>query len=120
MLDQDATYLSQLGVYTDDVTQLLSFEFAVDGDFGAIADRYESGYFGMGQSTIYDATASTDSSGDITILDQGLALEFIAQSGGTYLNTSGNGDTVSVLANGDIAAHRSFGRRDDLPAERPV
>ena len=73
MLNQDATYLSQLGVYTDDVTQLLSFEFAMDGDFGAIADRYLSGYFGMGESTIYDATASTDSSGDITILDQGLA-----------------------------------------------
>ncbi len=102
MLDQDATYLSQLGFYTDDITQLLSFEFEMDDDFGAIADRYESGYFGMGQSTVLDATASTDSSGDITIIDQGLVLQFLAESGGTYLNTSGNGDTVSVSSSASI------------------
>ena len=63
----------------------------------------------MGQSTLLDATASTDSSGDITILDQGLALQFLSESGGTYLNTSANGDTVSVNGAGDILLDDPYG-----------
>ena len=49
MLDQDATYLSQLGFYTDDVSQFLDFEFEMDDDFGAIDQRYETlGYSAWG------------------------------------------------------------------------
>ena len=66
VLDNDASYMSELGEYTPDVNQLLDFQLTQAGDFGAIAQRYTPGIFGLGvpDPTL---TAVTDSSGNVAI-----------------------------------------------------
>ena len=111
VLDQDATYLSQFGQYTGDLTQLLSFEMQQADGFGQLDARFTTGVFGIGRTTYLDATASTDGNGDITILDQGLVLGFVKQTDGTYDDISGTGDTVAVDDSGDITLTDPFGNQ---------
>ena len=72
---------------------------------------HESGYLGMGQSILFDAAASTDSSGDIIIDDQGVVLFFLKQSDGSFLNLAGNGDTVSENGSVPFSSRTSSAQR---------
>jgi RHS repeat-associated protein len=94
-LDNDANYLSQLGEYTSDVTQLLAFQVDQAGDFGAIAQRYTSGMFGLGipDPTV---TAVTDSQGNVSILSGNTVRGFALQADGSYLPAPGDFATLTL------------------------
>jgi RHS repeat-associated protein len=96
VLDKDATYLSQLGVYTVDVSQLLSFELQKADDFGAIDQRYFLGAFGRGWPDPTDVKAVTDSSGDVTIEYSGQVRTFTLESNGTYQGAPGDAATLTL------------------------
>jgi len=98
-LDNDANYLSQLGEYTSDVTQLLTFQIDQAGDFGAIAQRYTSGMFGLGipDPTV---TAVTDSQGNVSILSGNTVRGFALQADGSY--QAAPGDFASLTLTGGV------------------
>ena len=50
VLDNDASYMSELGEYTPDVNQLLDFLLTQAGDFGAIAQALHARHFWTGRS----------------------------------------------------------------------
>jgi RHS repeat-associated protein len=95
-LDKDATYLSQLGVYTVDVSRLFSFELQKADDFGAISRRYTLGAFGRGWPDPTAVKAMTDSSGNVTIEYSGRVRTFFIQPNGTYQGVPGDAATVSL------------------------
>ncbi len=106
-LDADANYLSQLGEYTSDVTQLLAFQVDQAGDFGAIAQRYTSGMFGLGIPDL-TVTAVTDAQGNVSILSGNTVRGFALQSDGSYLPAPGDFATLT-LANGDYQLRETDG-----------
>ena len=127
-LDTEATYLSQLGEYTDDVQRLFGFavntandalttgstdsvtdaSFPVPGaiplefarQFNAsISGRDTMGPFGLGWTDNWQIGASADSSGNVTISDDGSLLYFAINTDGTYTPAPGEYGTLS-LTNG--------------------
>ena len=118
-VDNEATYLSQLGEYTDDVQRLFGFainiandalttgsidsvtdaSFPVPGaiplDFvrqfnASISGRDTMGPFGLGWTDNWQISASADSQGNVTISDDGSLLYFAEQSNGSYLDALAN------------------------------
>ena len=99
LLDKMATYLSQLGEYTGEEGRLMALEFQQAGDFGAIDQDYTSGAFGLGVPDPTNITATTDSSGDVTVEIGGEVRDFTLESNGSY--EAAPGDTgVLTLSNG--------------------
>jgi RHS repeat-associated protein len=127
-LDNEATYLSQLGEYTDDVQRLFAFaintandaltngsldsvtdaSFPVPGaiplDFvrqysASISGRDTTGPFGLGWTDNWQIIASADSLGNVTISDDGSLLYFAKNSNGTYTPAPGEYGTLT-LTNG--------------------
>ena len=126
-LDNEATYLSQLGEYTDDVQRLFGFaintandalttgsldsvtdaSFPVPGaiplDFvrqfnSSISGRDTMGPFGYGWTDNWQISASADSSGNVTISDDGSLLYFAMQSDGSYLDAPGEYGTLTLVS----------------------
>ena len=126
-LDNEATYLSQLGEYTDDVQRLFGFainsandaltsgsidsvtdaSFPVPGaiplefdrQFNAsISGRDTLGPFGMGWTDNWQISASADSQGNVTISDDGSLLYFAINSDGTYTPAPGEYGTLTLNA----------------------
>jgi RHS repeat-associated protein len=108
-MDADASYLSQFGEYTGDLTKLLAFQMQQADDFGSLDNRFTAGAFGFGRTSFLDATATTDSTGNVTIQDQGLNLTFVKQTDGSYLDLSGSGDAVGVDGSGNVTLTDPFG-----------
>ncbi len=126
-LDNEATYLSQLGEYTDDVQRLFGFainlandaatsgsldsvtdaSFPVPGaiplDFvrqmnNSISGRDTMGPFGLGWTDNWQISASADSNGNVTISDDGSLLYFAKQSDGSYLDAPGEYGTLTLVS----------------------
>ncbi len=127
-LDSEATYLSQLGEYTDDVQRLFGFaintannagttgaidsvtdaSFPVPGaiplDFvrqfnASISGRDTMGPFGYGWTDNWQISASADSAGNVTLSDDGSLLYFAVNSNGSYTPAPGEYGTLT-LTNG--------------------
>ncbi len=126
-LDSEATYLSRLGEYTDDVQRLFAFaintandaltngsldsvtdaSFPVPGaiplDFvrqfnASISGRDTMGPFGLGWTDNWQITASADSQGNVTISDDGSLLYFAKNSDGSYTDAPGEYGTLTLTS----------------------
>ena len=126
-LDADATYLAQLGEPTNDVAQLVAYEINKAADSFStttlgdnvdaslptpgslsltferwfqpgIADRYQMGTLGLGWTDNWAITASTDSSGNVTIDESGSLRYFAMQSDGTYVANLGDHGLLTALS----------------------
>ncbi len=117
-LDNEATYLSELGEYTDDASRL--FDFAIEaadnmltnGSLDSVTDasypvpgaislefdreynasisaRDTMGPFGLGWTDNWQLSASADNDGNVTIADDGSLLYFAKNSDGTYTAAPG-------------------------------
>ena len=127
-LDGEATYLSQLGEYTDDVQRLFGFainvanDSATNGSLDSVTDasfpvpgaiplefdrqfnfsisgRDTMGPFGLGWTDNWQISASADSLGNVTISDDGASLSFAINSDGSYTPAPGEYGTLT-LTNG--------------------
>ncbi len=126
-LAADATYLGEIGEPTDNVLTLVSFELekanaafttqtldtVTDDSLPApgmaltfqrsfqasIAGRYTEGLFGYGWTTNWDIWATTDSSGNAVITNDGGTLYYIKETDGSYQSEAGD-DSVVTIANG--------------------
>ncbi len=94
-LDNDANYLSQLGIYTPDAAELVQFQLEQAGDFGAIAQRYTAGIFGLGvpDPTL---TAITDPQGNVDITAVDSVEPFTLEPDGTYEGELGDFSTLTL------------------------
>jgi RHS repeat-associated protein len=97
ILDDNATYLSQLGEYTVDVNRLLSFELQKADAFGAITQRYTLGAFGRGWPDPTNVRAVTDSSGNVSIEYSGRGRSFFLQPSGSYQGVPGDAATLTLV-----------------------
>ncbi len=123
VLAENATALSNLGVYTADVARLLAFELqqasaqlpasslasAVDASAPVpglplafartyaqpIAGRYAVGALGRGWSHAWELTAATDAAGNVTLQNAG-AARFFRKSGSTFVPTAGDYATLTL------------------------
>ena len=125
-LDADATYLSQLGESTDDVSRLLGFEIlkadafyttatlatvtdasyptpgAIPLDFvrqfnASIGGRDQSGPLGDGWTDNWQISAAADAQGNVTITDDGSTAYFTLQPDGSYMAMPGDYDTLTLV-----------------------
>jgi len=128
-LDADATYLAQLGEPTNDVAQLVAYEINKAADSFStptlgdnidaslptpgslsltfdrwfqpgIAGRYQMGTLGLGWTDNWAITASTDSSGNVTINESGTLRYFAMQSDGAYVANLGDHGVLTALSGG--------------------
>ncbi len=125
-LDNDSIYLAGINEPTTDASQLLSFEIEkANADFGApavaitvvdlpapgmdltfalsfqqsISGRYTPSIVGLGWTTNWDLSASTQPNGDVAIHVDGPELYFSLQPDGTYkLEDSDQGTTLTKAA----------------------
>jgi RHS repeat-associated protein len=124
-LDNEATYLSQLGEYTDDVQRLFGFAINTANDaltsgsidsvtdasypdpggipldfvrqFNAsISGRDTMGPFGLGWTDNWHVSASADSQGNVTISDDGSLLFFTKNVDDTYTPAPGEYGALSL------------------------
>ncbi len=124
-LQADQAYLSQLGVSVSDPEALVSYEIAKANDaiparvlttstdaevatpglslevdrvyLEPISSRYYLGPFGRGWAFNWDISATTDSQGNVTILEGGVAREFELQSNGTYQGAPSEYGVLSLV-----------------------
>ena len=125
-LDADATYLSQLGESTDDVSRLIGFEIlkadafysartlatvtdasyptpgAIPLDFvrqfnQSIGGRDQSGPLGDGWTDNWQISAATDAEGNVTITDDGATTYFTLQPDGSYMGMPDDHDTLTLV-----------------------
>ncbi|MEZ2252460.1 RHS repeat-associated core domain-containing protein [Microcoleus sp.] len=120
VLADNATHLSQLGDYSNDVSQLLVFELEQAGNYGSIAQRYNQGFLGSGSTFPFDITATEDSDGNVTVDSSGSLRFFRKQADGTYLHQPGDKATLTKVGNtfqlrgqaGGFIAFRPDGKLD--------
>ncbi len=67
VVDEHATYLSQFGIYTRDVSELVRFELILADNFGELTRRFALGPFGRGVPSTINTIAVTDADGSVTI-----------------------------------------------------
>ena len=99
VLADNATHLSQLGDYSNDVSRLLAFELEQAGNYGSIPQRYNQGFFGSGSTFPFDITATEDSDGNVTVNSSGSLRLFRKQADGTYLHQPGDKATLTKVGN---------------------
>ncbi|CAC5342507.1 MULTISPECIES: RHS repeat-associated core domain-containing protein [Planktothrix] len=120
VLADNATHLSQLGDYSNDVSRLLVFELEQAGNYGSIAQRYNLGFLGRGSAFPFDITATENSDGTVTVNSSGSLRLFRKQADGTYLNQPGDKATLTKVGNtfqlrgqaGGFVAFRPDGKLD--------
>jgi RHS repeat-associated protein len=95
-IDADANYLSSLGVYTSDPSDLMAFEMEKDGGFGAYQQETTLGAMGYGMPDP-NVVATTDTSGNVNIESGGTIETFTLQSGGAYLAAPGDYSTLALV-----------------------
>lgn len=106
VLNENATRLSQLGEYTGEVARLLAFELLQAGS-KTLSERFRLGAFGRGSFNPWDITATTDSNGDVTVLDSDSFRLFLKQQDGTYNSIDAEG--AILIKAGDIYQLREQG-----------
>lgn len=99
VLADNATHLSQLGDYSNDVSRLLAFELEQAGNYGSIAQRYNQGFLGRGWTFPFEITATEDSDGNVTVKSSGILRFFRKQADGNYLNQPGDEATLTKVGN---------------------
>jgi len=125
VLNENASYLSQLGEYTSDFSTLLGFELAqaenyypsqnlasttdavaptpgLSLEFGrtylqAISGRLNLGVFGRGWTHPYDIKVSIDTAGNVTIQDRGSYRFFTKRTDGNYQSLEGDYGTLKLV-----------------------
>ena len=126
-LDNGATYLSELGEYTDDVQRLFGFainnandalttgsidsvtdaSFPVPGTIplvfarqfnASISGRDTIGPFGYGWTDNWQISASADAQGNVTIHDDGSLLYFAKNTDGSYTPSPGEYGTLTLAS----------------------
>jgi RHS repeat-associated protein len=136
VVQEDTSYLSQIGETTTDASQVLAFELQQDADslptptlasatdasapapglpltFGRtflqpISGRYQLGPFGRGWADTWDLQATADGSGNVTMQGRGSIRFFIHRSDGTYQAASGDYATLT-LQNGAYSLREKDG-----------
>ncbi|BAY22674.1 YD repeat-containing protein [Calothrix sp. NIES-2100] len=126
VINENASYLAQLGESTTDIAKLLGFEFqqasntfpgttlatAIDATaptpglsltFGRtylqpIAERFNLGALGRGWTHPWDFTATADSDGNVRIKGYGSLRFFNKQADGSYSSESGDYATLSLMS----------------------
>ncbi|CAD5914817.1 RHS repeat-associated core domain-containing protein [Planktothrix agardhii] len=99
VLADNATHLSQLGDYSNDVSRLLAFELQQSGNYGSITQRYDLGSLGRGSTFTFEITATEDSDGNVTVNSSGSLRLFRKEADGTYLNQPGDKATLTKVGN---------------------
>ena len=127
-LDNDASYLSLLGEPTADVSRLLGFEIgkanaeyagptlatSTDATVTApgmaitfqrqflapISGRYQMGTLGLGWTTNWDITLSTQASGNVLVDEEGDVRYFTKLADGSFQSSTNDHGTLTVLAGG--------------------
>ncbi|MGA9378582.1 MAG: RHS repeat-associated core domain-containing protein, partial [Phormidium sp.] len=120
VLAENATRLSQLGDYSNDVSRLLAFELEQAGNYGSIPQRYNIGSLGRGWTFPFEISVTTDSDGNAIVETSGILRFFTKQSGGGYLSQPGDeatltqvGDTFQLREQGGtLVAFRPDGKLD--------
>ncbi|MEG4344248.1 RHS repeat-associated core domain-containing protein [Microcoleus sp. A003_D6] len=120
VLADNATHLSQLGEYSNDVSRLLAFELQQSTNYGSIPQRYDLGSLGRGSTFPYEITAREDSDGNVTVKSSGSLRLFRKQADGNYLNQPGDKATLTKVENafqirdqgGTLLAFRPDGKFD--------
>jgi hypothetical protein len=73
-----------------------SFALAIDRTFVSTIDgRYHAGIFGLGWTTSWQTSLSTDSSANVTITAGGLDASLVTQANGSYLDLDGGAGTLT-------------------------
>jgi YD repeat-containing protein len=117
VLAENATRLSQLGQYTNDVSQLLAFEFQQVNAQGTF-ERFNLGTFGRGFSNPWEITVRTESTGNV-VIQTGSGLRFFTRrSNQTYQAEPGDNGVLSQEngafrlreADGTVLAFRTDGK----------
>ena len=120
LLSSNATYLSQLGEYTPDISRLVEFELKQASNYLSLSQRYHLSSFGRGGSFLGDIRAVVSESGNVTIQNNGQYRFFELQSDGTFQGYTGDyatlvrdGVTYSLQeTNGTVTAFGADGRLD--------
>jgi RHS repeat-associated protein len=125
-LDDEATYLSQLGDYTNDVSRLYAFALdqgndslpqatlasAIDASapqpgmpltfertyHQPLSERFRLGPLGRGWTDQWDSSATADAQGNVTIERRGAIRFFQGLSNGTYQGLPGDDATLTLQA----------------------
>ncbi len=100
-LAEAASYLSSVGVYTSDVSRLLSFIFSHASGYGTIVSRYRQGAFGRSIPDLTDFRAETDQLGNVVVHLAGTYRPFIKTAANTFLGISGDSG-ILVFADGQF------------------
>jgi RHS repeat-associated protein len=136
-LDADATYLAQVGEPTNDVARLLAYEIDkaddvysapattsnIDASLPApglaltfersflptVSGRNQPGTMGLGWTSNWAVTASTDAQGNVTIDEGGTFRSFAKQSDGSYEGNLGDYGVLTALSGGGCQLTESDG-----------
>jgi hypothetical protein len=95
VMDQDASYFQSIGEPTQDVQRLLNFEIEKAGGFGAIARRYRTGAFGLGNTDPVTNFAVTGADGSVTLHLTGGFRKFTPLAGGGFQAQPGDTGTLT-------------------------
>jgi RHS repeat-associated protein len=98
-LDDAATYLSQLGEYTPDLTVLQSHLLQVADNFGAVSQANTLGQLGWGNFGPNDANVLSTSDGNIVISSGSQTRFFYANSAGSPSFHGAPGDSATATLN---------------------
>ena len=98
-LDDIATYLSTLGQYTADVTQLQSIAYQIADNFGAISERNTLGQFGWGVFGTNDIQVQSTPDGDVVVTSGNQQRFFFPDAPGSTSFSGEPGDTGTAILN---------------------
>jgi RHS repeat-associated protein len=99
LLAENATYLSQLGESSHDVSRLLRFEMLQSSNYGSQFQNYNLGSLGYGWSFPWDIQLATDTEGNVTLYGAGFFRSFTKQANGSY--QAQTGDYATLTKEGD-------------------
>ncbi len=97
-LDNIATHLSRLGVYTSDVDRLQSYALQLADGFGTISTRYQLGALGRGHPDPSRIVATTEADGNVTISYGGIVRFFDRQPNGTFRGVGGDVADLALVS----------------------
>ncbi|MFM6436862.1 MAG: Calx-beta domain-containing protein, partial [Microcystis panniformis] len=99
VLAENATYLSQLGESSHDVSRLLRFEMLQSSNYGSQFQNYNLGSLGYGWSFPWDIQLTTDTKGNVTLYGAGFFRSFTKQANGSYQAQTGDYATLTQEGN---------------------
>ncbi|MBD1866887.1 hypothetical protein H6F95_06145 [Cyanobacteria bacterium FACHB-471] len=120
VMAENASYLSQIGESTNDVSRLLAFELLQSNGFGSITQRHTDSVFGKGQTFPWDLRITTETDGQVTFNQAGTARDFTLQQDGSYQADTGDEGILTFVegvyrlqeTDGSVTVFRSDGNFD--------